>query len=139
MILPVFPDPITDGRLTQAVLAGDLRDRPLPFHHQFRRFLTKLGREFLVLLCQFQSSFPERTLFGPQSGKWEARQPRPRPNRHKARATTRNASQKSVAAPLTGVPNTDKSLDALHTFPFSDTVAHRPALRIVASCHCRQL
>src|SRR5215207_11405542 len=74
MILPVFPDPITDGRLTQAVLAGDLRDRPLPFHHQFRRFLTKLGREFLVLLCQFQSSFPERTLFGPQSGKWEARQ-----------------------------------------------------------------
>ena len=72
VVLSVFPHPVTDSRLTEPMFARDLGDRPLPFHHQFRRFLTKLGENFWYFFAN-SLILSGRTLFGPQSGKWEAR------------------------------------------------------------------
>jgi hypothetical protein len=52
---PVFLHPAADGRLVEPVFARYLGDRPIR-----------------LFPCQFLSSFPDRTLFGPQSGKRDA-------------------------------------------------------------------
>ena len=58
--------------ITKPVFAGDLGDR-LPLHDdQPHYFLTKLRSKIPVSFRQFHYPFPGRTLFGPQSGKWEA-------------------------------------------------------------------
>lgn len=70
----VFLHPAADGRLVEPIFAGHLGNRPIRLNHELRNLVTKLRLIFLVLLRQFHSSFPDRTLLGPQSGKSEARQ-----------------------------------------------------------------
>jgi len=71
----VFLHPAADRRLVEPVFAGYLGDRPIRLDYELRNLVTKLGLVFRVFPRQFLSSFPDRTLFGPQSGKREARPP----------------------------------------------------------------
>ena len=66
---PVFLHPAADGRLVEPVFTGHLGDRPIRLDHQSRYLVTKLGLVFRIFPSQFLDSFPDRTLFGPQSGK----------------------------------------------------------------------
>jgi len=70
---PVFLHPAADGRLVEPVFTGHVGNRSTAFDHQPGYFVPKLWFVFLVFPCQFLGPFPNRTLFGPQSGKWEAR------------------------------------------------------------------
>ena len=67
--------PVAERGRTDTDLPSDLRDATTILHDQPGRFLPELRRVILTLPCHEAPPFPNRTLFGPQSGKWEARQP----------------------------------------------------------------
>ena len=65
--------PAADRRLVDPRFAGYLSDRPIRLDYDLRNLVTNLRLIFRLYPCQFSSSFPDRTLFGPPSGERAAR------------------------------------------------------------------
>jgi hypothetical protein len=68
------PTPIRQRARVDAQLPSDLSNRTIPAHHHLHCLIPKLRRKLPTPFRHFPSSIPDRTLLGPLSGRWEARQ-----------------------------------------------------------------
>src|ERR1700754_1147512 len=70
----VLSDPIPQRARVDSQLPSHRGGRPISLGYHLDRFVPKLGRKLPTPFRHLTSSIPDRTLLGPLSGKWEARQ-----------------------------------------------------------------
>ena len=71
----VLVDPAPESSFVHLDFSGDLGDRPGRLDHHLHGLVFELRRELPTPFSHRSSSVPGRTLLGPVSGIWEARQP----------------------------------------------------------------
>src|SRR6476660_1076875 len=74
MLLSMCSKPIPERGFADSDLASHVGDRATGVDDQASGFFTEFWTELAILSRHDDFSFPEWNLFGPQSGRWEARQ-----------------------------------------------------------------
>src|SRR6478609_10770851 len=74
MLLSICSKPIPERGFTDSDLASHVGDRATGVDDHASGFFTEFWTELAILSRHDDFSFPEWNLFGPQSGRWEARQ-----------------------------------------------------------------